>query len=344
MITIKDVAKKVDVSVSTVSQVLNKKENPFISQATKKAIFQTAKKLNYIPSRIARDLVRGATMVFGVIIPDVRSPFFAEVVPGIEESASESGYDIVLSYSAGDFRKERKHIRLFMERKVDGLIIAPLKNNQNIPVFNDLLQQKFPLVFIDRYIPELETDFVASDLKQGAYEAVSHLIKLGHDKIAYITEDANISTAKDVLEGYKMAFSKNNMTINRELIETANPESASDDFDIGYKGMKKLLQKKNFSAVFCMGDAFAIGAIKALKEAKLRIPENISVIGMDNLDVSSYLTPSLASVAQDKIQMGKIASEILTERIKNPKGKKKQVFLKTNLVLRESVGSRKGFS
>lgn len=337
MVTIKEIAKEVGVSVAAVSQVLNNKENSFISQSTKEAIWQVAQELNYIPNRVARDLVRGSTMLLGIIIPDAKSPFFSETVPGIEDSASVRGYDVMCSYSAGDFEKERKYIQLFLERKVDGLIIAPLKDNRNVSVFRKLLQQKTPFVLIDRYIPDLETDFVVSDLKEGAYEAVAYLIQSGHTNIAHITEKSNISTVRDVLKGYEMAFARNNLLVKRELIEGVNPEFASDDFDAGYKGMKELLQKKIFTAVFCVGDEFAVGAVKALKEAGLRIPEDISVMGMDNLNLSSYLSPGLTSVAQDKTQMGKIAAEILMERIKDPAGKKKQIFLKPHLVLRGST-------
>ncbi len=341
MTTLKDIAKEAGVSTATVSQVLNDKENPFISQATKEGILQAAERLHYIPNRVARDLARGSTMVLGVIIPRAADLFFPEVVEGIEEAASTKGYDIVLSYSAGNFQKERKHIQLLLERKVDGLLVAPLENNQNIPIFRELLERKFPFVFIDRYLPEVKTDFVVSDLKDGACEAVSYLIRLGRTKIVHITKDSNISTVRDVLEGYKMALMKNGLKINQELVKAVNSEISSNSYEAGYNGMKKLLEKRvDFTAVFCIDDNLAVGALKTLKEAKLKVPQDISVVGMDNLAVSSYLTSPLTSVAQNKIQMGKLASEILIKRIENPENKKKQIFLKTNLILRESTNEK----
>ena len=341
MVTLKDVARAAKVSVATVSQVLNNKKNPLISRATREAVLKTAETLHYIPNRLARDLSRGSTMLLGVVIPAAANLFFPEVVEGIEKAASSKGYDIVLSYSAGNSQKERNHIQLLIGRKIDGLLIAPLGSSRNMPVFRELLMQKFPFVFVDRYLSGVETDLVASNLKEGAREAVSYLIRSGHTRIAHITEDSDISTASDVLKGYKKALMENGLKVDQELIETVNSETASNSFIPGHDGMRRFLDKKaGFTAVFCMGDHLAIGAIKALKEAKLRVPGDISVIGMDNLDISSCLTPSLTSVAQDRVQMGKAAGDILIKRIKNPKGKKKQIFLKTNLILRESVNKR----
>jgi len=338
MVTIKDIAKKVGVSIGTVSMVLNKKKNSFISKKTREKILKAVAELNYIPNRIAKDLARGSTTILGVIIDDVKSQFFQEIIPGIENVASQNGYEVVVLYSINNCEKERKNIQALLERKVDGFIISPVKNNKNLSVFTALSQQKIPFVFIDRYLPEIDANFVVSNLKEGAFNVVSYLIQLGHIHIAHLTEKSIISTKKDVLEGYKTAFVKNGLKINEELIEEVDPEDISNDFDAGYIGMKKLLEKgKKFTAVFCIGDAYAIGAMKLLKEKNIKIPKDVSIVGMDNLTISSYVIPPLTSVAQDKFKMGKLACKILLEEIKNPISKKKQIFLKTNLILRSSL-------
>ncbi len=337
MVKLKDIAKEAGVSIATVSQVLNNKESSLIGKTTRETVTRVAERLSYTPNRVARDLARGSTMILGVIIPLAANSFFPEVVEGVEDVAFTKGYDIILSYSAGCPEKEQRHIQSLLERKADGLLIAPLGNNRNISIFKGLLKQKFPFVFIDRYISELDTEFVVSNLTEGAYEAVSYLIGEGHTKIAHITEKADVSTVRDVLSGYKEALTKNNLGIDQNLIEVV--ETASDGHASGYDGMRELLKRKvNPTALLCIDDNFAIGAIKALKEHKLKIPEDISVIGMDDLSVSSYLVPSLSSVAQNRVQMGKIASEILIERIKNRESRKRQVFLSTDLILKESTG------
>ena len=334
MATLRDIAEEVGVSTTTVSLVLNKSKNPLISKGTKQRILQAVERLHYAPNRIARDLARGSTMVLGMIVPKTADLFFGELVEGIEEIADSNGYEVMISYSAGGHIKERKCIQSLLERKVDGFIIAPLGNNQNISFFKKLCEQKFPFVFVDRYINNVKTDFVVSDLKRGAYEAVSHLIRLGHRKIAHITENINISTVRDVSEGYKMALEKNGLY---ELVTAIGGKTGLDEFSLGYNAVKNLLRKKGFTAIFCVGDDFAIGAMKALQEAELKVPEDISMVGMDNLSIDSYLHPPLTSVAQDKVGMGRLAGNILIERIKNHGGRRKQIFMRTNLIERESA-------
>ena len=200
-VSIKDIAKRARVSTATVSLVLNNKENSFISQTTRERILKIAKELNYRPNVLARGLVKKRTNTIGVVVPDVIYPFFTEVIHGIESLANENKEKVILCYSGSRQEKEAEYVNMLLEKRVEGIIIAPLADNTNIEIFKRLIEDGFPLVFIDRYLDEVDGSYVVTDNSKGAYEAVRYLIELGHHRILLLTTGTRISTVQGYFGG-----------------------------------------------------------------------------------------------------------------------------------------------
>jgi len=339
-VIIKDIAKRARVSTATVSLVLNNKENSFISQTTRERVLKIARELNYRPNVLARGLVKKRTNTIGVVVPDVIYPFFTEVIHGIESLADENNEKVILCYSGSRQKKEAEYINMLLEKRVEGIIIAPLADNKNIKIFKRLIEDGFPLVFIDRYLDEVEGSYVVTDNTKGAYRAVRYLIELGHKRILLLTTGTRISTVQNYLEGYKKALKKSNLAYDDSLVRRCEETEAGENrLFIGYNVVKEILQEKlDFTAIFATDDNFAAGAIKALKEKGLKVPEDISVIGFDDLPFSSFIDPPLTSVMQKKYQMGRKATELLMGIIKKEIIHPQRILLEPELVIRQSCG------
>lgn len=339
-VSIKDIAKQANVSTATVSLVLNKKQSSFISKATRQRILELAKELNYRPNVLARGLVKKKTNTIGVVIPDVIYPFFTEVIHGIETLANESDHKVILCYSGSKQEKEAEYVNMLLEQRVEGIIIAPLADNRNIKIFKRLIQDGFPLVFVDRYLDEVNGSYVVTDNAKGAYKAVRHLVKLGHKRILLLTTGTKISTVQSYLEGYKKALAKDNLSYRESLIKRCEETEAGENrLFLGYNIMKSfLLRKPHFTAIFATDDNFAVGAIKAVKEKELRVPEDIAVVGFDDLPFSSFVDPPLTSVMQQKYEMGEKAVKTLIEIVKKDDVQLRKILLEPKLVIRQSCG------
>jgi len=326
-VSIKDIAKRAKVSTATVSLVLNNKENSFISKSTRDRILKIG-------------LVKKRTNTIGVVVPDVIYPFFAEVIHGIESLANENKKKVILCYSGSRQEKEAEYVNMLLEKRVEGIIIAPLADNTNIELFKRLIEDGFPLVFIDRYLDEIDGSYVVTDNSKGAYEAVRYLIELGHHRILLLTTGTRISTVQGYLEGYKRALKENNLLYDESLVRRCEETEAGENrLFIGYNVVKEILQEKlDFTAIFSTDDNFAVGAIKALKEKGLKVPEDISVIGFDDLPFSAFIDPSLTSVMQKKYQMGRKATELLMGIIKKEIIHPQRILLEPKLIVRQSCG------
>ncbi len=334
MASIIDIGRKTKVSTATVSRVLNNKDDLIpISKETKEKVLKAAKDLNYHPNLLARSLVQKKSNTIGLIIPSVSYSFFPEVTKGIEAVLNENGYKLILCHSDEDSKKERGEFENLLERRVDGLIIAPAQEMENLTILQELKEEKFPFVLIDRHYQGENFNCVLTNDEEAAFEAVDYLISLGHKRIGYIAGPSSCSTSKERFSGYKKALIKSKIPFEEELV-IGNGFNEED----GYKAMKRFFQLKELpTAIFCINDPAAIGTFKAIKEKGLNIPDDISLIGFANLSPTEILEIPLTTVNQPKHQMGEVACKRLLEIIEKKDTKPKKIILESKLIIRSST-------
>lgn len=332
-ITLKNIADRLDVSVSTVSRVLNGKSDRYrISKETQELILSAAKELDYTPNQVARGLRLKRTNTIGYIIPDISNPFFAGIAKSVEKSARKLGYSIILCDSEENTEIEENLVQLMLDRKVDGLIISPV--GLEVSHLINIQQRKIPIVLLDRYFPDLNIPFVTSDNYQGSLEAITMLIENGHKRIACIQGLKNTSPNNDRVKGYIDAHKKHELTVDKNLI-------VGDSFgeENGYIETKLLLQQNNTpTAIFAVSNLISLGAIRAIAEEGLKIPDDVSMISFDDQPYSRFLSTPMTTVSQQSTQIGQIAIKLLIDQIESnrqldPKG----IFLPTKLIVRDSV-------
>jgi len=334
-ITLKDVAKEAGVSPTIVSRVLNNYGS--FSEETKSKVLKAVKKLNYKPDAIARSLRTKHTKAIGVIISDVVTFFFTTLVRGIEDVASQSDYSVILCNSDEDLIKEREYLSALYERGIDGLIISPSPGNDSY--LKKLARGGIPLVLVDRRIRGLKVPTVTVDNEAGAYEAVSYLINLGHKRIGIITGLKGVTTSKERLAGYKKALKEHYLPEDPELIKSGEyrREKAKEVTE-------KFLKMKNPpTALFVSNEPMTNGALLALRENKVKIPEEMSIIGFDDPVWAPITNPALTCVSQPSYSIGTLACQSLLKEIKGTirsKTPPEDIVLKPKLVIRESCGER----
>ena len=335
-VTIKDIAKKAGVSPTTVSRVLNNK--PDVSDETKKRIQQVIDELNYNPNGIARGLVLDKTHTLGLVIPDISNPFFPEVAKGIEDKAKEAGYSVIFCNTDNHTQGEKEAIELMKSKQVDGMIVSLAINDQNKEELDELAAQDFPVVQIDRKIPESGFPAVVIDNQAAAYKATKYLIDLGHQKIAHISGDLEVKPAQDRLAGFKSALQEAGLSCKEELIREGDYSSQS-----GYREMKELLDlSEQPTAVFIANDLMALGAYEAVFEAGLKLPEDISIVGYDDIEVASVIRPALTTISQPEYQLGVEAAKLLINNLEsNEQLEQEDRILAAELVERNSSTNRK---
>jgi LacI family transcriptional regulator len=328
-VTIKDIAKKANVSVTTVSRVLNDK--PDVGDDTRKKILKIIDEMNYNPNSVARGLVMQKTHTIGLIIPDISNPFFPQIVRAVEDKAQELGYSVILFNTDNHLARERKAVELFKSKQLDGLIVSLSLGNEKI--LKDLKAENYPVVQIDRSVLDYHYPLISIDNKKSAYQMVEYMIKKGYKKIAHISGDLNTTTARDRLEGYKKALKNHGIPIKNEyIIEGEYTQNSA------YQAMQSLLDLENRPrAVFAANDLSAAGVYKALFEAALEIPKDIAVAGHDDINLASLLKPELTTMRQPKYEMGERAVTILLEMINKQEFEIKDQILTTDLIIRESV-------
>jgi len=316
------------VSTATVSHVIN--ETRFVSDELKARVCQVMRELNYRPDAIARSLRRGKTQNIGMIVPDISYPFLAEVARGVEDAGFELGYNVILCDSDGNLEMEANYIGLLQEKKVDGIVfVAAGESSSHVQA---LIEQGVPVVVVDRELPGVEVDTVMADNVGSGYQATEHLVGLGHRRIGCIAGPQMLGISNKRVEGYRRALEQHGIPLREELI-------ARGDFRCrgGYEAMRELLAlDEPFTAVFACNDLMAVGAICATSKKKLRMPQDIAIIGCDDIALASFTNPSLTTVAQPKHEMGAAAVEMLVERIRDKSRPPARRFLPTELVLRDS--------
>lgn len=330
-VTIKDIADKLGISVSTVSFVLNDKGE--ISQPTRDKIKEAAFNMGYRPDYLARSLVTGKSHTIGVIIPDISNQFFAETVRHIQTGLSGYGYDIILCNSEEKTKNDIKYIDWLASRRVDGLILtlsAQSMEKTNHAFIKDALENaKIPYMFLDRYYKS-EAPIVSIDNVDSGYTVTKYLLSEGHKNIGVITGPLSLNSSYNRLEGFLKAMREANVTVSEN-----NIVNLAYDMESGKTGAEKLI-KKGVTAIFAFNDLQAYGALEYCNENGLKIPEDVSLVGFDDIFYSSILETKLTTVRQP---IRELANETCKTIINLLEGKecKKEVKLKTELIIRDSV-------
>jgi LacI family transcriptional regulator len=325
--TLKQIAKELGVSVSTVSKALN--NSPEISEPTKIKIKEYAKLKNYKPNLTALNLKNRKTKTIGVIIPNILNSFFAKVFSGIEKVADEKGYNVITCISNESLEKEIHTLDMLSNGTIDGFILSVSEGAQKLQEFNhfkEIIKDGIPIVMFDRIADEINCDKVIVDDFDSALNAMQHLIKSGCKKIALFSTIDNLSVGKLRAKGYFDAVEKNNISLNQNLIVLTDTEN---DFD---EKVQKLFKNEKIDGIFALDEHASVSAIKMGLKNGYKIPENLSIIGFADGVWSRRLTPSLSTVSQHGPEIGAEAAKMLIERLES---KEENIAFKTNVVKTE---------
>ncbi len=336
-LTLKQIAKELDVSISTVSKAL--KDSSEIGEDTKDKIKAFAKLYNYKPNNIALSLKNRKTKTIGIIIPEIVHHFFTTVISGVEKVANELGYNVLVCLSDNSFDKEVLNMEMLANGSTDGFIMSLAKETMQKGDYHHLqetINQGMPLVLFDRVVDEIACDKVIIDDVIGAKKAVNHLVEIGCKRIALITTVDYVIVGKLRTHGYQQALYEAGLPIDESMIlkieEMENSEAEIEHF----------LKEKNVDGVFAVNEHFAISAIKTLQENNKKIPEDVSVIGFTDGELSKRFIPSLTTVSQHGERMGEEAARILIDKLERPASDDdnyKTIIVETGLVKRNSTKS-----
>jgi LacI family transcriptional regulator len=330
--TIVDIARKLGLSAMTVSRALN--GNGEVSTKTRERVIACAAALGYHPNRWARSLVTRKSLIVGVVIPDIAHSFFTEIVTGIEEVIEKAGYDILLCHSRSDPARERAEIEMLTGSRADGLIVAPVQPEDQPEPFEELRRREVPFVLVDRFFAGEEFYRVGVDDRAAGRLATSYLLDLGHRSVAHIA-GPSISTGSLRRRGYLDALRAAGVASRKDWIVAA-------DFDIegGREAMHRLLKAGTPpTAVFAANDPMAIGAVYACREAGLRVPEDVSIVGAGNIEGPHHPNPFLTTIEWPRVEQGRVAAELLLAAIADPKAAPAQKVFTPELLERQSTAS-----
>ena len=336
-IAIGDIAKQLNISITTVSFIINgKAEEKRISPELTKKVMKVVKESGYIPNQLAKSLRTGKTNIIALIVEDISNPFFANVARLIEEKANEKGYKIIYCSSDNDVIKTSELIKVFRERQVDGYIITPSKGVEED--VSSLLNNHLPVILFDRQLPGLKTNYVGVDNERGTYEAIKHLIKQGYRNIAFVTLTSEQPQMAERMNGYVKAVSEYNLQQFVKKINYQDDEETKVQKIISFIGGKKKLD-----AVFFATNYLGINGLDALRRLGRKIPDEIAVISFDDHDLFRLYSPSITVVAQPIEEMSKKIIEIILDTIEmtkeknKSKSKSKKIILPASLIVRNST-------
>jgi LacI family transcriptional regulator len=332
-VTIRDVAKLAGVAPITVSRVIN--SLPGVNQATRERVNKAIAKLNYVPNAMAKSLRSRQTCTIALVLTDITNPFWTTIARGVEDTVAEKGYNVIFCNTDEDLEKETNYINILLQRRVDGLIIAASSDDAQ-PLLS-LKRHNIPCVLIDRKVKGFNADVVRSDNKEGARLLTQHLINLGHHRIAMLAGPFKVFTSRDRLAGYLEALEKNNIPIDDNLIKEGMYEE-----DGGFQFVKELLGRvARPTAIVAANLSIAIGALRALREAGIRVPEDVGVVCFDDLPQASLIYPFLTVWAQRPYEMGVAAAELLLNQMtsKAKRRKLREIIIDADLVIRKSCGN-----
>jgi len=338
--TLADVARIAGVVPMTVSRAINR--SGYVSDAVRKRVMEAVEKLQYRPNMLARQLKGQRMYAVGVMLPDIANPFGNELVLGIKEVLDASGYTAFITTSGGSVENESAALQSFVDHRIDGLIVATRGTVAGDKALADIAAQQVPIVTVGREVEITGVDCVSVDHYRGAFEAASHLIEMGHKRLGYIGVGHPEDPAPLRFEGYKAALAAAGIPFREEYAvrEVDAPAFATEED--GYQGMLLLANRKQRpTAVFARNDFAAIGALRAMHTLGLKVPQDVAIVGFDNIRMSAYTTPPLTTVEQPILEQGRMAARFLVERIEgHAKGKTRNVVMASKLVKRESVMKR----
>jgi len=331
MANIREVAQKAGVSVATVSRVLNHPET--VSERTKKHVLHHMKQMDYSPNNLARGLALNKSYSIALLIPNILNPLYPEVAKGVEDVAHTQGYNLLLCNTEEDAEKEKEYLTLLMNRRVDGCIVT--SSLLSVRELNELRRETIPIVMIGRSRKAQGVHCVFTDFKEGGHIATNYLIEIGYRKIAHIKGKTNNRESEDKYQGYLQALSENDIPFDSSLVIQGDNEVEG-----GYLAAKRLIQNGvNPDAVFAANDLMAMGALDALKTEGIKVPEEIAIIGFDNIKMSSLVEPKLTTIGNPVYKMGLIAARLLFDTLERSEDHfVQEIYLKPKLIVRKSCG------
>jgi len=333
-ITAEVIAAQVGVSAMTVSRALN--DRPNVDAKTKVRVLRAAKKLGYSPNHIARSLALRRTQTLGVVVPEISHSFFPEVIRGIEDAAYSAGYHLILTHSAEDASREQDAISTLESKRVDGLLISTAQTVKDNSKYRAVIRLGTPVVFFDRVVHNIGASCVSIDDEDCCIRLTEHLIGHGYKSIAHLSGPSTVSIGRGRLKGYKKALARNGMNFRPELVVQSGFHERG-----GYAAMESLLQlpvRLRPDAVVAVNDPAAFGAMKAIQEHKLRIPQDIAIVGMTD-DVRAELVSSpLTTIRQPAYEIGKTAAETLISEIEGRSKPGQRITVRAELAVRKSCG------
>jgi LacI family transcriptional regulator len=335
VITIKDIARELGLSVSTVSKALS--DSYEISEKTKKLVTEYAEKNNYRPNPIAKSLKQGHSKSIGVVVSTIDNSFFAQVINGIESVAYNNGYNVIITQTHESYDLEVSNVKHLTFRSVDGILISLSTETQNVEHLQVLHQKGLPIVFFDRVSNAINTHKVIADNFKGAYEGTLHLLNSGYKKIAHITSSANVSITQERLGGYKKALKDNGIPINDNYIKYCL-HGGKDLYEIENSLNDLLTMNNRPDAIFTASDRITTTTLTLLHKLKIKIPQHIALLGFTNTQLADVLNPPLSSIYQPGFEIGKKAVEMLISLIesKRPVTEFETATLPTQLFIRDS--------
>ncbi|MEZ4670254.1 MAG: LacI family DNA-binding transcriptional regulator [Anaerolineae bacterium] len=332
-ITLKEVASTAGVSQATVSRVLN--NHPTVNAELRERVQEAIRKLGYHPNQTARRLRAKTSNVIGLIISDIQNPYFISIIRGIEDTAYAQQMSIILCNSDEDAGKQEMYLRVMQSEHVAGLIYVPTPDPTGM-VIHTLLETGIPIILLDRVLDEIELDIVKVDNVQGAYDAVAHLLELGYRRIGTIMSVPELTTGKERYEGYCKALKAFGVGVDTSLVKIADSRSEG-----GYRMANELLSlPQRPDAIFVGNNLMTLGTLRALHEANVDIPGEIALVGFDDMPWSGDLRPPLTVISQPTYELGREAVQLLQRRITQPDAPHRTVTLQTQLIIRESCGSK----
>jgi len=327
------ISKKAKVSPATVSRVFNRSE--LVNEKTRNKILKVCEKYNYKPSVIASSMRTNKTKYIGFVVPNMTNPFFFELLKGAEEYASKEDYYLVIFNSENSYEKELIFLDAIFKRRIDGIIISGIAGGKKDNFFvREILKKKLPCVLVDRYVEGMSIPSVITDNFKGGILAADYLLEIKNKRIGIITFDLKIKIIMDRYKGFKKVLEENGL---QEIFLIEIPVDSKDISEELTKNKNKILEN-DIDVIFCMSDFIALYLLEFLKEMNIRIPQDISVIGFDDIYYSKFLNPRLTTIAQDIYKMGNLSCEILLSNIGENKNadKLENRILEPKLIIRES--------
>lgn len=334
-LTIKDLAKELNLSSSTISRVLS--NNPRISEATKKLVNDKVKELGFSLDPIASSFRSKKTKSIGVVAPRIDVDFHSKVISGIEDYASELGYQITIFQSKDSYLKEKEILKLLETSMAAGIIICPSLETQKVDHLKKVIKSNIPLVLYDRPIDNLDTNIVCINDYQASYNATKHLINTGCKRIAHISGNLNVNIFKKRFEGYRSALFDNDLQFEDDLLYQTHNLSYHEGVVAAEKLSKLIIP---IDGIVCANDYTASAAVQLFKKLNIAIPEQVSIIGFSNYPISTIIEPNISTIDDNAYDMGNISAKILIQQIEDKYQKKidyQEILVKTDLIIRDST-------